>query len=67
MSIVTNIFITIAVIVITAFVFGLPVSFLWNATVTKIFLLPSIDWVDGAVLYILSRILFAANFFSEPA
>lgn len=65
MNIITNIIITVAVIVITAFVFGLPVSFLWNITVTKIFLLPSIDWVDGAALYILSRILFAANFFSE--
>jgi hypothetical protein len=56
---------SIAVIVITAFVLGLPISWLWNLFCPKIFGLPTIDWVDGAIVYVLSRLLFATNYSSN--
>jgi hypothetical protein len=56
---------SIAVIVITAFVLGLPISWLWNLFCPKIFGLPMIDWVDGAIVYVLSRLLFATNYSSN--
>lgn len=49
---------SISVIVITAFAFGFPVSWLWNLFCPKVFGLPTIDWVDGTVCYILSKLLF---------
>jgi len=57
--------VSIAVIIITAFAFGLPISWLWNIFCPKVFGLPTIDWVDGAVVYILSRVLFATNYSSN--
>lgn len=56
--------VSIAVIIITAFLFGIPISWLWNLFCPKVFGLARIDWVDGAVLYTLSRLLFA-NFYSK--
>jgi hypothetical protein len=58
------ILVSIAVTIITAFLFGIPISWLWNLFCPKIFGLARIDWVDGAVLYTLSRLLFA-NFYSK--
>lgn len=58
-------FVSIAVIVITAFVMGIPISWLWNLFCPKVFGLPVIDWVDGAIVYILSRLLFATNYSSN--
>jgi hypothetical protein len=54
--------VSVAVIVITAFVLGLPISWLWNLFCPKVFGFPTIDWVDGAVVYVLSRLLFATNY-----
>jgi hypothetical protein len=56
--------VSIAVIIITAFMFGIPISWLWNLFCPKIFGLQRIDWIDGAVLYTLSRLLFA-SFYSK--
>jgi hypothetical protein len=58
-------FVSIAVIVITAFVMGIPISWLWNLFCPKVFGLPVIDWVDGAIVYILSRLLFATHYSSN--
>ena len=57
--------VSIAVTVITAFILGIPISWLWNLFCPKIFGLPVIDWVDGAVAYTLSRLLFATNYSSN--
>jgi hypothetical protein len=57
--------VSIAVIIITAFAFGLPISWLWNLFCPKIFGLPIIDWIDGTILYALSRVLFATNYSSN--
>lgn len=57
--------VSIAVIVITAFVFGFPISWLWNLFCPKVFGLPTIDWVDGAVVYVLCKLLFATNYSSN--
>lgn len=54
--------VSIAVIVITAFAFGFPISLLWNAFCPKIFGLSTIDWVDGTILYVISKILFGKNY-----
>jgi hypothetical protein len=54
--------VSIAIIIITAFIFGIPVSWLWNLFCPKVFGLQRIDWVDGAVLYTLSRLLIG-NFY----
>ena len=63
---ITSIFlVSAAVTVIMAFAFGLPISWLWNAFCPKIFGLPTIDWIDGAVIYTLSRLLFATNYSSN--
>jgi hypothetical protein len=61
---VSIIVVSIAVIIITAFLFGIPISWLWNLFCPKVFGLAHIDWVDGAVLYTLSRLLFA-SFYSK--
>jgi hypothetical protein len=50
----------VAVVIITSFLMGIPVSWLWNVFCPKVFGLPTIDWVDGAVLYILCNLLFAS-------
>jgi hypothetical protein len=57
--------VSVAVIVIMAFVFGLPISWLWNLFCPKVFGLPMIDWVDGAVAYVLCRVLFATNYTTD--
>jgi len=49
----------VAVVIITSFVMGIPVSLLWNLFCPKVFGLVRIDWIDGAVLYILCNLLFA--------
>jgi len=49
----------VAVVIITSFVMGIPVSLLWNLFCPKAFGLVRIDWIDGAVLYILCNLLFA--------
>jgi hypothetical protein len=49
----------VAIVIITSFVMGVPVSLLWNLFCPKVFGLASIDWIDGAVLYILCNLLFA--------
>jgi hypothetical protein len=49
----------VAVVIITSFVMGVPVSLLWNLFCPKVFGLTRIDWIDGAVLYILCNLLFA--------
>jgi len=49
----------VAVVIITSFVMGVPVSLLWNLFCPKVFGLVRIDWIDGAVLYILCNLLFA--------
>jgi hypothetical protein len=49
----------VAVIIVTSFIMGIPVSWLWNLFCPKVFGLPVIDWIDGAVLYILCNLLFA--------
>jgi hypothetical protein len=54
--------VSVAVIIITAFVFGVPVSWLWNLFCPKILGFSKIDWIDGAVLYTLSRLLIG-NFY----
>ncbi len=59
------ILVSIAVTVITAFILGIPISWLWNLFCPKIFGLPAIDWVDGAIAYTLSRLLFATNYSSN--
>jgi hypothetical protein len=64
-EIITILLVSIAVIIITAFVFGVPISWLWNVFCPKIFGLPQIDWVDGAIVYVLSRLLFATNYSSN--
>lgn len=58
LQIVGEFLISIAIVVITAFIFGLPLSLLWNVFLPKIFGLPTIDWVDGAVLYLFCNLLF---------
>jgi hypothetical protein len=63
-EIISLLLVSIAVIIITAFVFGIPISWLWNLFCPKIFGLQRIDWIDGAVLYTLSRLLFA-SFYSK--
>jgi hypothetical protein len=57
--------VSVAIIIITAVAFGFPISWLWNIFCPKVFGLPTIDWVDGAVVYILSRVLFATNYSSN--
>jgi hypothetical protein len=49
----------VAVVTITSFVMGIPVSWLWNLFCPKVLGLSRIDWIDGAVLYILCNLLFA--------
>ena len=49
----------VAVVTITSFVMGIPVSWLLNLFCPKVFGLARIDWIDGAVLYILCNLLFA--------
>jgi hypothetical protein len=49
----------VAVVIITSFLMGIPVSWLWNLFCPKVFGLTRIDWIDGAVLYILCNLLFA--------
>ena len=61
-EIISILLVSVAVIVITAFAFGFPISGLWNAFCPKVFGLPTIDWVDGAVVYVLSRLLFTTNY-----
>lgn len=61
-EIISILLVSVAVIVITAFAFGFPISWLWNAFCPKVFGLPTIDWVDGAVVYVLSRLLFTTNY-----
>ena len=62
----TSIFlVSAAVTVITAFAFGLPISWLWNAFCPNVFGWPTIDWVDGAVIYVLSRLLLATSYSSN--
>jgi hypothetical protein len=39
----------VAVVIITSFVMGIPVSLLWNLFCPKVFGLVRIDWIDGAV------------------
>jgi hypothetical protein len=63
-EIISLLIVSIAVIIITAFMFGIPISWLWNLFCPKIFGLQRIDWIDGAVLYTLSRLLFA-SFYSK--
>ena len=52
--------VSIAIVTVTAFVFGLPLSLLWNVFFPKVFGLPTIDWVDGAILYLFSNLLFTS-------
>jgi len=49
----------VAIIIVTSFVMGIPVYFLWNMFCPKVFGLAKIDWVDGTVLYMLCNLLFA--------
>jgi hypothetical protein len=64
-EIISILLVSIAVIVITAFAFGLPISWLWNLFCPKIFGLPMIDWIDGTILYAISRVLFATHYSSK--
>ena len=49
----------VAIVIVTSFVMGIPVYLLWNMFCPKVFGLAKIDWIDGAVLYILCNLLFA--------
>ena len=49
----------VAVIIITSYIMGIPVSLLWNLFFPKVFGFVRIDWIDGAILYALCNLLFA--------
>lgn len=53
MKILGQFMITICIIVITAFLMGIPISMLWNLFCPKVFGLTKIDFVDGAIVYML--------------
>ena len=60
LQIVATLLISIAIFTIAAFVCGLPISFLWNVFFPKVFGLPTIDWIDGSILYLFCNLLFAS-------
>lgn len=49
----------VAIVIVTSFVMGIPVYILWNLFCPKVFGLQKIDWIDGAILYMLCNLLFA--------
>ena len=51
----------VSIIIIFSFIVAVPVFLLWNATMSHIFGLPQIGWIDAALLYMLFGILFSST------
>jgi len=52
---------SVSIIIIFSFIIAVPVFILWNATMSQIFGLPEIGWIDAALIYMLFGILFSST------
>lgn len=52
---------SVSIIIIFSFIIAIPVFILWNATMSQIFGLPEIGWIDAALIYMLFGILFSST------
>jgi hypothetical protein len=50
--------VSICIFIIAAFIMGIPIAMFWNIFCPKVFGLVKIDWMDGAMLYLLCNLLF---------